>query len=205
MSKYTFITCALILVLIFEISSFYLKLKDSKQHSYALKTAFSPYPTPSPFIESSISFSPDTINTNSGKSNEALIEINTQGKYPTLIQLELAYDPSVISEVSLIPGTLFTSPIILLNNIDKKTGRISYALSVPDGETSKQLLGTVAKLIFTINKNAIQNQTSFYFLPKTAIHATDTNIPLKIAYGLKIIINPLSQTASKSSFLRQPI
>lgn len=158
-------------------------------------------PTPTLPAESSLSFIPDTIFTPPGQNGEASIRLNSQSIYPTGAQLELAYDPTIMTEVTLTPGTLFPKSSVLLNNNDETTGRISYAISLYKNEKPKNFSGTTAILKFKVRENIIQNQTAIYFLPKTAIIADGGNIPLKIAYGLKIIINP-STTASASPTLR---
>jgi len=159
-------------------------------------------PTPTLPAESSLSFIPDTIYTPAGQNGKASIQLNSQSTYPTGAQLELAYDPAILTEITLTPGTLFPKSTVLLNNNDEATGRISYALSLDKNEKPQNFSGTTAIVKFKVRKNIIQNQTAIYFLPKTAIIAKDGNIPLKIAYGLKIITNPSSTTASASPILR---
>ncbi len=158
-------------------------------------------PTPTLPAESSLSFIPDTIYTPAGQKGEARIQLNSQTEYPLGAQLELAYDPAILTEITLTPGALFPKSTVLLNNNDEATGRISYAISLDKNEKPQNFSGTTTILKFKIKKNIIPNQTAIYFLPKTAIITKDGNIPLKIAYGLKIIINP-SKTASSSPTLK---
>lgn len=158
-------------------------------------------PTPAIPAESSLSIVPDTLYVPTGQIGEASIQLNSQSKYPLGAQLELAYDPTILTEITLTPGTLFPKPAVLLNNNDEATGRISYALSIDKNEKPQNFSGTTAIIKFKVKKNIIQNQTAIYFLPKTTIISQDGNIPLKIAYGLKIIINP-STTATASPILR---
>ena len=204
MTKNSIFIFLLILIFLFEISAFYLKIRPVSprrsesvgglHHSPALPRQSDSVggPTLTPIIESTLSFSPDTINTNIGQENEVDIKIDTQDKYPSLVQLELAYDPTIITGVALTPGTLFQNPVVLLNNNDKKTGRISYAIGLPENQNPQLLSGTVAKLSFTLTGSPTLSQTSIYFLPKTSIHSQNSDIPLKIAYGLKI--NLISST-----------
>lgn len=151
----------------------------------------SPIASPMPSIpnEAILYFSPDTITSNRGQDNETNIQIKTQGNPPTLLQFELAYDPSALSEITLFPGDIFPKSDMLLNENDEKTGRISFAFSLPTDINPRYASGNTAKLKFKVNKFTTQTQTTIYFLPKTSILAGTTTIPLKIAYGLKIIIN----------------
>lgn len=157
--------------------------------------------TPSISPQSSLYFSPDTINAALLSQNEVDIKIESQGKYPEIIQFEIAYDPEVLNNIILSPGPLFNDADILLNLIDEKNGRISYAISLKPGQKTQFYSGVAAKMYFSINKNSPRDQTEIHFLPKTAVLSQDSNIPIKIAYGLKIIIEQ-SLEASKSSIKR---
>ncbi len=175
-------------------------------------------PTPALPDQSSLSFSPESLYLKLGQASEAAIQINSQGRFPTLIQLEIGYDPQVITQTELTPDTFFANPQILLNNNDEQTGRLSYALSLPPDETvhleggrlqrseshdSFQVgMGKVAKLKFTVKKNTSAKESLLNFLPKTEMLSQNTNIPLEISNGLKIYITNPTPTASPSSFLR---
>lgn len=159
---------------------------------------------PSTYIkpETSLSFSSNEITVKKGQATEIEILINTKGMSPTLAQLELAYDPFVFSQISLSPSDFFPNPNILLEQIDEKNGRISYALGLPLDKKGSNYEGSLAKLKFTISKSTTLTQTSLNFLPKTEILSQKTNIPLKVAYGLKILINRDSPAASSSASLK---
>lgn len=160
-----------------------------------------PSSVPSLPAESTLSISPDSITADLGGSYDVDVQIHSQGKYPTLLQLELAYDPSALTNVSLSPGSIIPDPDVLLDNIDETTGRLSYALSLKPGQKPLYFSGIVAKLKFEVKKTTPQKQTTIYFQPKTAIRSVNENIPLKVAYGIKIFINH-PQTASASPTFR---
>lgn len=152
-------------------------------------------PTPTLVPESTLSFIPDTLYVPAGQNGQANIQLTSQGQYPTAAQLELAYDPEILTEVVSTPGTLFPKQNILLNNNDESSGRISFALSLDKNEKPQNLSGIITSIKFKIQKNTTQNQTAIYFLPKTAIISQDNHIPLKIAYGLKILLNPAASAS----------
>lgn len=139
-------------------------------------------PTPTQPAESTLKLTPNEIHTYAGQNNTINIQLNTQGKNPTLLQIELAYDPTILTEIEITP---ITNSKILLKNIDEKTGRISYAINLPPDFSSSKIPAT---LTFKIKKDPQQNQTTLYFLPKTTVLAKGINIPIKIAYGAKIFI-----------------
>lgn len=149
--------------------------------------------------DSTLYFYPDTLIAKRGQDNEASIQIETHGKLPTLLQLEMAYDPSVLTQVTLFPGDIFQQSDILLNENDESTGRISFAFALPPAISPQHTSGNAARIKFRVLKNTLQNETTIYFLPKTSILSNDTTIPLKIATGLKILINQQNQTASVSA------
>ncbi len=180
----------LLLLLICAVLIYILKNSQQKPNIISNPIPLPLSPTPALPEESSLSFIPDTIYALTGQKNEVDIQINSQGKYATGAQLELAYDPAILTDITLTPGTLFPNPNILLNNNDEKSGRISYALSLSSNDKPRNFSGTTAIIKFKVRENIIQNQTTIYFLPKTTIISQNDNIPLITADGLKIFINP---------------
>lgn len=120
-------------------------------------------------------------NPSTGTSSSALIqtyslpvEISTGKNKVTVVQLELQYDPAFLSDITAIPGSFFTNPIALLNQVDTKTGRISYALSINSSEKGIAGKGTVAYIIFSA-ETKMPKKTAIIFLPKTLVIAEKTN------------------------------
>lgn len=86
----------------------------------------------------------------------------------TGIQLELFYDPKIISNVTLAPGTFIPEPVELLNKVDSVNGRVTYVVGVPIGGSGVSGKGTVA----TISYDEIGEKgklTEIKFLPKTLV------------------------------------
>ena len=54
------------------------------------------------------------------------ITITTGKNKVTAVQLEMQYDPQVLTNVSITPSVFFKNPEILLSQIDEKTGRITF-------------------------------------------------------------------------------
>lgn len=81
-------------------------------------------------------------------------------------QIEMGFEPEFIDVISVQPGTFFDTPTVLLNTIDRKTGRIVLALGTT---TAQKGTGTLAQVTVigkkpTISKGAA---TKLIFLPKT--------------------------------------
>lgn len=130
-----------------------------------------------PVAQTILSFGNPEIATSSSVSvtNYSLpININSFKNKVTAIQLELQYDPQVLTNVSVVPGSFFTKPEVLLNQIDSKTGRISYAFGTGLTEPSVVGKGIAATLTFSA-KAGIAQQTAIIFLPKTLVAAQGIN------------------------------
>ena len=103
------------------------------------------------------------------------VPINITGENKvTAVQLEMQYDPEVLTNVEVAPGSFFKNPTILLNQIDEKTGRISYAFGINPADQGVMGQGVIATLSFQAKTQA-PVQTQIMFLPKTLVTAENTN------------------------------
>lgn len=111
-------------------------------------------------------------NTTSTYSSDVLV--NTGSNTINGVQLELYYDPSIITNVIIKPGSFFSSSVELLKKIDQSNGRISYALSVLPGQKGESGKGTFATITYTVIPSLTSDRTSFNFLPKTEVSGEGT-------------------------------
>ena len=86
----------------------------------------------------------------------------------TGVQLELSYDPALITNVTVAPGTFIAEPVELLNKVDPVNGRITYVIGVPIGGSGVQGRGTVATISYT-EIGAKGTLSEIKFLPKTLV------------------------------------
>jgi len=117
------------------------------------------------------------------------IMLTTERKKVTAVDLELTYDPKVLSKVDIKPGTFFSAPTILSKKIDKVKGRISYILGIGLGQKPVNGNGTVAILSFTpLTKSGI---TTLTFLPTSKATSAD-QVPsiLTAAHGIQFSFGP---------------
>lgn len=107
------------------------------------------------------------------------------------VQLELSFDPNVITVYDILPGTFFDSPQTLLKTIDNTNGRISFATSPAQGNASGT--GLIATISFTLSRTQkIATQTSITFLPKTELSSADTlDSLLKEANSATFVVYPI--------------
>src|SRR3989344_4022792 len=130
-------------------------------------------PTKEPVAQTTLLFGSPVIATSSSAVtlNYSLpINISTGKNKVTAVQLELQYDPAILTDVAVVPGSFFTNPVTLLNQIDVKTGRISYAFGAGLKDPGVIGKGIVAHLTFSAGVG-ITEKTAIIFLPKTLVTA----------------------------------
>jgi hypothetical protein len=130
-----------------------------------------------------------------GQTATIAVLIHNINPHPNIAQIDLAYDPSVLTIDSIAPGTFFTNPAIALQTIDPVAGRISYALHCPISQTSEAIIdcvnpssSTLATITFSVNSNALQNNTTLSFLPKTVVRIKNGRDVLQKTSGLQLTI-----------------
>jgi len=100
--------------------------------------------------ETSLLFGSLEIASSSGKPKtySLPIIINTGTNKVTAVQLELSFDPNILTNVNITPSTFFKNPNVIINKINTDIGRISYALTKNASESARQEAGTIATLTF---------------------------------------------------------
>ncbi len=162
-------------------------LKDDPNQSFSktsLRTESSNTPS-----ATSLFFSPNPLVLTSNERSTIWVALNSTlppENKPTIIQLEIGYNPLFLNLIDIIPGDYFVNPEIILYNIDAKNGRISYALKGDPNPT--------ASIAATINLNSFyygrESETQLIFLPKTSAKNEDGVIDLKSMDETKIILKP---------------
>lgn len=100
------------------------------------------------------------------------VVINTGSNKVNSVQLELTYDPKVLTKVDIISGQFFVDPLVSIKNVDQVNGRISFVLNAsgPKGSDNGVLgQGIVAQIRFSTPKGLKATNTSISFLPKTQV------------------------------------
>jgi hypothetical protein len=95
----------------------------------------------------------------------------TTGNKVTGADLEITYNPKIITGVDIKPGTFLTSPIVLFKKIDQTSGIISYTLGLNPGKKAPSGKGVIATITFSTVYGTTATQTPINFLPKTEITA----------------------------------
>lgn len=115
-----------------------------------------------------------SINQSALQTYSLPINIATGKNKVTAVQLELQFDPKVLTNVVVTPGLFFKNPVVLLNQIEVKTGRISYAFGIGLQDQPYAGKGLVATLTFRA-LSGVPQPTAILFLPKTLVTAQDIN------------------------------
>lgn len=173
MSKKTFflIIILLILTLILLAIALFRSETPSPQPSTTVPR-YTPSPTEKPVGNTTLRLSPNpvypTIGTNSATT--VTVEIDTGVDRVTGVQLEIAYNPRVLTNMEIKPGDFFSNPTVLpVGGINTKTGRITFAVVPSKIGESRTGKGTVAILTFIPSINAGIEQTRIEILEKSKV------------------------------------
>lgn len=149
----------------------------------SVTSLFRPNPSPTTLPLLSLSFYPlsPTITPSQTTNVPIVIDWPQSLASPQLIQLEIGYAPAALLDVVVTPGNFFINPTILLNTVNTKRGRISYAITgSSDTSTSQSFNNQIAIISFTPNPAFSGKATTITFLGKTMIKGkTDITIPLE--------------------------
>lgn len=155
--------------------------------------------TPTPTVipgRTSLSISPNPITLGTAGSTSATVDvlIDTGGDQVRSVQLEIAYDPKAITNVSLKPGTFFTNPNVLpVGGINPSTGRITYAVVPGSFSETRTGSGVVATLTFTSLLSVNNPSTTISLLDKSLVsgQARGQNVLMKTS-GTKVMLGTQS-------------
>lgn len=144
-----------------------------------------------------------------GQTATIAVLIHNINPHPNIAEIELSYDPNVITINSINPGTFFTNPTIALQTIDPVAGRISYALRCPNAQKSSVITDcvnpssqTVATVNISVNPYVLQNSTQLTFLPRTVIRIKNGLNVLRNSMGLTLTIgNKYASSPAAQNFL----
>jgi hypothetical protein len=157
-------------------------------------TVAKPTPATLAYAQTTLSFS-IPVNTNLDNYSTDVL-ISTGDNKTTAVQLEISYDPKILTNVDIKPGAFFTSPVVLLKKIDTVNGRISYALGINPNQKAIAGSGTVATISFSTVSGTTATQTPINFELKTAATAVGyAQSVLKQSTGVLFSISPTPTVA----------
>jgi hypothetical protein len=140
-----------------------------------------PTPTPAAYVQSNLSLSSPQKNSNGVYSSN--VEISTGNNQVTGVQIDISYDPTVLTNVDIKTGSFFTNPTVLSKKIDAEKGILTYTLFVNPAQKSVSGSGTVAVLSFSTLAGA-KTPTKINLLPTSeAVAMGQFESVLKTATG----------------------
>ena len=145
----------------------------------------------------------DTTATPSGagvNTKTVNVVLTTQSNKVSGVQFEVAYDPTVLSNVTVKPGDFFPKPLVLLNQVDTKNGKINYAIGIQPTADQLSGTGTTAVISYTLLPTASASQTTLKFLPKTqVVEQGIAGSVLEKSFDLSIPVAGLTPAATKTT------
>ncbi len=144
-----------------------------EQQQTPIQPNITPRVTP-PVAQTVLLFGDLSMTTSSTQPTHSIpIIIQTGKNLVTAVQIELLYDPQIITNVSITQGTFFSKPVVLLNYIDDANGRISYALGINPQDSGKKGEDIVVATLTFKAKISTPTATTISFLPKTLVTEED--------------------------------
>ncbi len=142
--------------------------------------------TPAVPVHSLLSIAPNPVEVKAYGDGSANVMLTTNDNAVTGVQLEISYDPAMLSNVKITAGSMFEHPVVLINKNDTKNGRLTYAIGIAPNSSTLHNTGTAAVITFTA-KNA--GQTSLNLLPISIVTASGVSPSvLKSATGATVVI-----------------
>jgi hypothetical protein len=186
-------TTIFLLIVLLTVIGLLLTVVYGKQQNPIITSITKPLITRLTPADSSLTFSTNEQSVRPGQTVTVAVLIHNPNPQPAVTQLELAYDPTVVTIDTITPGTFFDKSMIALQTIDPIAGRISYALRCsnvqnPNADCINSSSSTVATITMSINSYTIQNSTTLSFLPKTVIRTDTGRDLLKKTTDLKLMI-----------------
>lgn len=121
--------------------------------------------------DTTLSFVPDTTLLVGSTNSEFAVHMNTGRNSVNHVQLEIAYDPLMLKNVTITPGTFFPQPIIQYYENNQSIGRISFITNSSNNHTHIKGAGTVAILSFSriTSASSSATQTVIRIMPKSNV------------------------------------
>ncbi|HVZ67571.1 MAG TPA: cohesin domain-containing protein [Patescibacteria group bacterium] len=168
-------------------------------------------PTQKPVEKTSkVFFSPQNIDlsTNTATAGPTVdLMVDSGGSNIAGVQAELQYDPKAITNVKVSPASDATgffgpSAVVLFNDVDQQTGRISFAIAISPNQKAAKGVGKLATISFSKAFGATTPTTTINFLDKTLVtQLGQTESVLKEAAPLNITLSSSQPVVTQPVFL----
>lgn len=162
----------ILIISLFAVTGILIFLALQINQSSTPKQEITVIPTKTPVEKSTtFSFEPNNIVVaNTATASSANIILDTQNDEIAGIQIELVYDPKEITNVKIqtSPSSLFgPNAPVLFNDINAKTGRISYAVAISSNQSQIKGKGQIATITFQKAYTSTATTSAIQFIDKT--------------------------------------
>lgn len=181
--KKTALLFAILVVLVSFVLYFVFKPSTTPQQP---TTSTVPVPSEIPSLttniprEALLTFDSTTVQINpfQDQAHEATVVLDARIHSVTGVQLEMSYDPEVLSNVTIAPAepSFFGSnsnTVILSRDVDETIGRITYIVGITPSAVPGVGRGDIAKLSFTVNPTSNAVSTDISILPSSIVSQED--------------------------------
>lgn len=134
-------------------------------------STMSQQPTPMVPAHTVLQLGPNPLTVAPGQQGSVNVTIDTSDNNVTAVQLELGYDPNLVSNVKVTSGPLFANPVVLIDKNNPTTGRYTYAFGITPSAQPVKGTGVVATVTFTVSPNAAGKDTQIGLLPNSLVTA----------------------------------
>lgn len=175
---------------------FVIALNASQKPAPQNQQATAPKPTAVVIpAHSVLTTNPNPVIVGPGRQGQVAVNIDTSDNDVTAVQLEIGYDPNVLTNVKVTPGAMFTNPVQLLNRNNPAAGRYTYAVGIPPNGKVLRGQGVVADITFTTKATALGTSTQLGLLPTSLVSAQGVaQSVMKSATGAVITVNTVTPT-----------
>lgn len=142
----------------------------------------------------SLAFSEEPRASSVSGTYEVDLNINTGDNEVQAAQLELVFDPKILTKVDIQPGSFFENPTVLSKKIDSKNGRITFAIANSTQSLPVKGTGVIATVSFSKSSTS---ETIISFLPHTQVSAGRSGSVLKET--VSAVIGVLSSSSATTT------
>lgn len=156
--------------------------------------------TPTPDVARTVlSMSPEVALVPSGRTGSVDVMIDTSDNEVTGVQLELLYDPTMLSNVKVVAGPLVPNPLVLTDKNSPSTGTYTFAYGVPLNQPTITGKGVVATITFTA-RGVAGKQSQIIMQPTSIVTATGVSgTVLKEGTGATVVIAAPTGTQTRQT------
>jgi hypothetical protein len=157
-------------------------------------------PTPMVPAHTVLMSGPNPLTVVPGELGKVNITMNTSDNNVTAVQLELGYDPNIITDVKVTSGTMFPNPVVLIDKNNASTGRYTYAFGITPNSPTVNGTGVVATVTFMTLPGAAGKDMQLGLLPTSLVTARGVaQSVLKSASGTVITVGNSSSSTGTNT------